>query len=708
MTLAFHMLCTRLLGLFTLSLTEMDPPAAPRSRSSSGASSRGGCKDCARKKDPWLNHKCLRHGPCMDSELHLWDPDRCEVCSDLLAQSASKDKEKKKEARGVLKEILRGAEAVAVRRDLKGFVSAKTFGERFQPWMGALHAPRVIRDAPPTNAAESSGASQATTPVPTTTKRPSPTKSLPARGVSSDERAKPPASAPCGASSSGQLSLQGPDLDALIKAILESRQGSGTAEPRRSRSRERRSRSRTPESSSSSSSSVRSASSVSSLETGPSRSPSPPRSPGMYDLFGSDDEPEKELDDQPAAQVEEEDPNAARVGLAYYWLPHDASLGDNGLSLGSLPPVPSSNVHKALLEGRQAVAFLDPTLYPAIEYVCRLKRAGDKKDWCPSQKEYQRMMRQTVSFLEKHVPSWETVDPQSAEGPVRVKESPRWEAFALTKLQPKSYGDEATRPPSSPIVPITSAGPRLQSLMNFLEAPPLSPTSHKLHRGYGDRRTTREPPKPDRDTDYEYRRAARSTLGVAMAWEYIKELADCPDVDASTRIRAIRAVTDTFQRDVTSCVDYGVTRAVHHRRNLIHMSTQDMPQEDIKVALRELFLSEGTSLFHESAEAKVEQSLLRPEGRQLEPLREFDSRKPRRVSNAVKRDLFQASNRRPSPSHVAPQRKRTRPNPPLAPPRRSEKEGAKGKKKSPHTKSSKTHSTTQKFPARGPSASTKR
>ena len=280
--------------------------------------------------------------------------------------------------------------------------------------------------------------------------------------------------------------------------------------------------------------------------------------------------------------------------------------------------------------------------------------------------------------------------------------------YSALMLQPKGFGDESKRPPQQPHVPLSSSGPKLQNLLDFLEAAPLSPTSHKIHRGYGDRRTTREPPKAERDTDHEYRRAARSALGVKLAWSFLEELSDCGKLDAPTKIRAMRTVLDTFRKDVDSTMDYQVIRAVHHRRNLIDFATKDMPQDDIRLAIQELPLPTTSTLFHESAAAKVEAVLLRPEGRQLAAIRDREQFRRRfqsapqtgRHHSTVRRGTQATSADKPSPSHQAPSRKPTRPAPPPAP-ARDYKPSTAGKK----GKGSSWKSSSSSFPRRpGPPA----
>lgn len=666
----------------------------PSSRASSG--SRNACKNCESKKEQWKGHLCLRHASCLDPVLYLWDPDRCRHCFDLLGPTAHSgdDSFTQLEAQTIMKEILRAAEAAATRKGLKGFVTHRVFHERFQQWMGALYDERVIR-------------ADTSAPRPTPLRSPQPAKAGEEGTSTASRKEAPPARTdnraakekrPCSPTptSRGQQ-LQDLDAVALRKLVQELQDKVNAPASRRSRSRERRSRAGSRHSSTSSSPerslerqhylSSRSSSAPSTDHDSPRRSP-------IYrheELFGSvSPSPERGREESPEPIITAEmSSSTPKDGLAYYWLPHDTKIGEEDLTLPRLSPIPLADCHVTTIEDRQAVAFLYPRQYPAIDYILRLHPVRVKKESTPSQKEYVRRLGKVVFSNGEGDLSWSLQDPQSPDPAFRLKKADDLEDYAHLISQPKGFGDEASRPPMQPNVPLSSEGPKLQGLLDFLEAAPLSPTSHKLHKRYGDRRSTIDPPKAERDSDHEYRRAARTALGVRLAWSLLEELVDADSIDALTRIKTIGAVLNSFHKDVDASMDYQVTRAVHHRRNLIDYATLHMPQEDIKQAIRDLPLPTGSSLFHESAADTVEASLRRPEGRQLAAIRSPHYSKRRRFQSSTTTTAASKNSKlqRPPPSasktfvDPALKRKATKPPHPTAPPKRSKSEDSRAKER---------------------------
>lgn len=281
-----------------------------------------------------------------------------------------------------------------------------------------------------------------------------------------------------------------------------------------------------------------------------------------------------------------EDSHARRKGLNYFWLSYDTRMGEDGLKLQGLPLVPKANIHVASIDDRQAVVFLNPNQFPAIEYIYRLARVGIRKETSPSQREYvKRLNRFIHSNGEPNKLSFQIKDPLSPESSFSIEESGYMEDYSTLMIQPKGFGDEAKRPPQQPHVPLSSTGPKLQNLSDFLEAAPLSLTSHKIHREYGDRTTTREPPKNKRDTDHEYRLAVKSVLGIKFSWSFLEELTNSEKLDLRSKIRAMQTMLDAFHKDEDSTMNYHVTQAVHHSRNLIDFATRNMPQDDIRLAI---------------------------------------------------------------------------------------------------------------------------
>ena len=662
------------------------------SRASSG--SRNSCKNCESKKEQWKGHLCLRHASCLDPVSYLWDPDRCRHCFDLLGPTAHSvdDSFTQLEAQTIMKEILRAAEAAATRKGFKGFVTHRVFHERFQQWMGALYNKRVIR-------------ADTSAPRPTPVRSPRPAKAGEEGASTASRKEAPPARTDNRAAkekrpysptptSRGQQ-LQDLDEAALIKIIQDLQNKANAPATRRSRSRERRA-STGPRHSSTSSSPERSlerqhylssrSSSASSTDHDSPRGSPTSRHEALFGSMTPSPERGREVSPEPLITA---DISRPKDGLAYYWLPHDAKVGEKDLSLPRLSPIPLANCHVTTIEDRQAVAFLYPRQYPAVDYILRLHPVRVKKESTPSQKEYVRRLGRVVFSNGEEDLSWSLQDPQSPDPTFRLKKTDDLEDYAHLMSQPKGFGDEASRPPMQPNVPLSSEGPKLQGLLDFLEAAPLSPTSHKLHKRYGDRRSTIDPPKAERDSDHKYRRAARTALGVKLAWSFLEELVEADSIDALTRIKTIGAVLNSFHKDVDASMDYQITRAVHHRRNLIDYATLHMPQEDIKHAIRDLPLPTGSSLFHESAADTVEASLRRPEGRQLAAIRSPHYNKRRRFqsSTATMAASKNGKLQRPPPSESktfvdpAPKRKATRPSHPTAPPKRSKSGDSKAKER---------------------------
>ena len=160
--------------------------------------------------------------------------------------------------------------------------------------------------------------------------------------------------------------------------------------------------------------------------------------------------------------------------------------------------MPKNGYRLETLRDRPVVSFVDPTHFPALAYAIRLVQVGEKTEPAISQGERVRALNQIIHVLRRsHTLQWRT-DTQ-VKDPLVLDEADLFEEFAHTVSQAKGYGDESMRIPSSPHVPLRSLGGKLQGLLNFLETPPLSPTSHRLHKSYGDRRTTKEPPRHEKE-----------------------------------------------------------------------------------------------------------------------------------------------------------------------------------------------------------------
>lgn len=672
---------------------------------------------------------CLRHAPCLHPIRSLWNPEACGPCTELLAACALKDSPGAPDARRVVKEILRGAEAAATRRGLDGFVSAEVFTTRFEPWMGSLYDKRAIRSDPekssprPPRPAFSPARTSRDSPPPSP-----PRKTIPQERSSSSKEApvsrvppasrvpspspsrhskRPPSRSPTDRSQKARKRELSPDtIQTTIRQLLALQQSQAGSPARRSRSRERRPRSLSASPDRSLARHYRSRSSSSSSGTD-NRSPSPHR----REPFGTESDSSRPASPAPQEVVtlpgrspspphrttEEEDIE----GTSFYLLTPEASIRSGNLHLPNLPPVLAANLILKKEQDKQAVAFRDPTLEPALDYIERLPRVGMKKDSTPSQRELVYNLNKVVHASGHHVPgmSWTVKHTQTQDSPFQVAESPQLESLAHRWRQPKGFGDESRKLPTSPNVPICSSGENVQGLLDFLEAPPLSPTSHKISKVYTDRRTTCEPHKADRDLDSEYRRAGRTATALKMAWEFMEEVADLDDLKPLARLKILRSVLKAFKRDMNANLDYQVTRAVHHRRNMIQFSTREMPQEDIRLAIQDLPLPRGPTLFHESAAEKVAETLLRPEGRQLKAIPPKPFRPPTTSRPASQHRPAPTSNPKHSQHTNASGRQSTRPSHPKAPPprRNASASSAPSKRKSaPWEASKKSSSSTSK------------
>lgn len=672
---------------------------------------------------------CLRHSPCMHPHLSTWNPDNCGPCSELLAACALEDSSDAFDARRIIKEILRGAEAAANRKGLHGFVTVEVFSTRFQPWMGSLHNERVIRSNPE---ASSSRPTSRDSPRRTSRSSPSSRKSLSnpreRSATNGHPEPHPPASRAVSPSPGRHLAKRplsrSPPMDRsqkarkrelspstiqdTIKQLLALQQAQASSPARRSRSRERRRRLRSLSASPDRSPAAHDSRSSSSDKEEEERLLSPHR----RDLFGTDSDSSRPPTPAPERETAVLDPLASpprrgheveeeTEGKFFYFLTSETSIKDGNLQLPGLPPVLASNIILRKEKDRQVVAFQDPTLDPALDYIERLPRVGMKKDSAPSQRELVYSLNKIVHASGDHLNrlSWKVKHVQAHDSPFEVAEAPQLENFANRMRQPKGFGDESRRPPTSPNVPLCSSGENFQGLLDFLEAPSLSPTSHRISKVYADRRTTIEPLKADRDLDSEYRRAGRTATALKVAWEFLEEVADLDDLKPLARLKIMRSVLKAFKRDLDANMDYQVTRAVHHRRNLIQFSTREMPQEDIRLAIQDLPLPRGPTLFHESAAERVTETLLRPEGRQLKAIPPKPFRGPTTSRPAPQNHPAPSTSRHNQPNHAS-GRQRTRPTHPKAPPpRRSASSGPpKGKSASWEWRKSKKSTTTKPGP----------
>ncbi|MPC76112.1 hypothetical protein E2C01_070517 [Portunus trituberculatus] len=300
------------------------------------------------------------------------------------------------------------------------------------------------------------------------------------------------------------------------------------------------------------------------------------------------------------------------------------------------------------------ISLCEPSLNGGYLYIGRLSRVGSEKEHNPSQRDLLRSLNRIVQAGEKHNFGfdWKVDDHLCQDSDFIVNKSEVLEQYADVVSQAKGFGDKAKRQPLHPHVPLRTKGPKLQRLVSFLEARSLSPISHHLLKDYQEGRTTREPSKVDRDINHECRRDARSALGIKLAWQFLHNIANLSSTQ--NKVSAFKAVVDAFQKGVDSNMDYQVTRAVHHRRNLIEFSTRDMPQADVRAAVQDLPLPAGPTLIHESAAGTIQSTLQKAEGHQLAIIRDRPLKDHRRSFKQSSSNFQRRSPYKPSSNSTAP------------------------------------------------------
>lgn len=684
-----------------LYLVSSGPMASSQRRARSSSAD---CTSCASRRLAWQGHPCFRHAPCITSD-YCWDPTRCDVCLDLFAlasSSSSVSEDRRRQTRDIIREMIHKVRAVALNHGLRTFVRDNIFRRYFRSWMKSSFSESLIRSSPDARTPADDSSSRLTVVSVaggSSCDAPSPRPATSRGGRTEDagrSRRRPlsqsprvprdpapvlPLDRPREASVSPYRSPRASRSPVADRLPDLSRSRSREASVRLSRSREPRSprpsharrgdrRSPLPRLSHSRSRSrsrgsrytrSRSPSVVSfDFEAAPmrpfSRSPSGDAPSQVFDVAPS-----------PVDGAAEHVPGLGEdplmvPGKLYFYVPLDASSSASGFLVTGLPPVPVGLYSFARSpSGRQVVSFADPSSDPAFEYTLRLKRATTDSLEEPSQKKRNQVLANVVAGSSTSV-DWSLSDVWSPTPSFKVPPFDRLTLWASRLRQAKGYGDESSVPPAQPLVPLTFGCEESQRLAGFLQAPPLSPTSHRL-RSEGGSRANVEPDKVSRDLDSEYRRVANSSLSVLSAWELLSTMAarEFP----SPLARRFDVVLRAFERDVRVLSDYSMIRAVHHRRNMVERSTHPMPQVDVRQAIRDLPLSDGATLVHHSAAQVVEDQLRLPETRRLASL-------PRPRPRSSRTAPGSGSSSGPTsgmayPRDQAPVRRPTRPAPPPTP-----------------------------------------
>jgi hypothetical protein len=385
------------------------------------------------------------------------------------------------------------------------------------------------------------------------------------------------------------------------------------------------------------------------------------------------------------------DLTSLKPGLSYFHVPGDAEVDpDQGFQARGLPTVPKGRYQIVLRNHRKVVAFLDSTKIPELQYAAILTKVADDSNKQPTQAEKFKRVLHTL-YLNR-----EGVEPQQA---ITMPPSAELEELANQVRQFKGYGDAAKFAPHRPTVPLAVESPHLKALLGFLEADTLSPTSHLLKQEPGANRASREPSKVHREVDAEFRRAARTAMGVEAMALSLDAILRNPQLPPETKVFQSGLVLDCFRAEIRLNTQYQLSRAVHQRRNMIQESTCAMPQPDIREAIQRLPLATGPTLVHESSAEVINQTLMVPASRPLQPLRRQDkgyrgaAKYARRPSQFATRsdgkrvhaeaDPSGSARARPS-TYTAPTRKRTKPAPvaPSASASASKAKGTKTPKKS--------------------------
>lgn len=167
----------------------------------------------------------------------------------------------------------------------------------------------------------------------------------------------------------------------------------------------------------------------------------------------------------------------------YYFLPQEASSNDQGLSVPGWPTVPVGLYSFArTAAGRQVVCFVDPMNDPAFSYADTLRHVTADSTEEPSQTDKVRRLTNLV-VASKDVTPWTISDTIERRPFRRVHAVPQQMTDLATRVRmAKAFGDESRLVQAHSHVPLQFQCLESQRLADFLQAPPLSPTSHLLRR----------------------------------------------------------------------------------------------------------------------------------------------------------------------------------------------------------------------------------
>ena len=304
--------------------------------------------------------------------------------------------------------------------------------------------------------------------------------------------------------------------------------------------------------------------------------------------------------------------------LSYFFVPSGATLSMAGFQAGDGPLVPLADLHVGSFAGKRVIAFRRGFTAVVRRYVPMLSLVPRSRQVEPTQRARLRELVKRATFPEFPLQPLDRNDPESALVP---PPSDRLESLATRARRPQKMGNEQSLLPRQPTVVLRPSDPELSKLMGFLSAPPLSPTSHRLHPRYGADRATLPVPADKMLVDKALRRGARNMVGIDTAFSTMRSVLRRDDLSAEDKVDFASTIVEAFAQDVALQTEFSVLQAVRHRRWLIDHATSRMSQPDVQEAVRQLPLAEGDSLYHQGAQTTVEETLRLPETRQLAPMR---------------------------------------------------------------------------------------
>ena len=287
-----------------------------------------------------------------------------------------------------------------------------------------------------------------------------------------------------------------------------------------------------------------------------------------------------------------------------------ATLSKKGLQGYGLPLLPTSAFELSRMEGQDVIRILNPLDPVSFRYLDCLPAFVPQAMQAVSRKTLNGRALRLLSFTQPNL----VARRHSDEASVLLPQFPLSSTSADKLRLAKGFGDETRVHPVKPLIPVSFENPEDNLLLGFLQAEPLSPTSHRLREESGSR--TNDPLTPvQRLTDTDLRRTARSMTSVSAAFQAIRAIAGAKEDE---HLLAIRRICEMAEQDVLDKLTYDVTKAVHYRRNIIQASLMNMPQEEVRNGLLALPLASSSgSLLHESASDSIDKALAGPASRPL-------------------------------------------------------------------------------------------